>query len=63
MNEAEQRRLDHIRRVKADIAHDEEASRAAAEQRDVLEVKRLTRDLENRRAYLAELLGQQAPEP
>jgi hypothetical protein len=54
-------RHERIRRLRSTIARDERAVRAAEEQGDRPEAQRLHRDLANRRAYLAELLGPPVP--
>jgi hypothetical protein len=50
-----------MRRLRSTIARDERALRAAEEQEDYSEARRLRGDLANRRAYLAELLGPPVP--
>ncbi|HWE61585.1 MAG TPA: hypothetical protein VHB98_07725 [Chloroflexota bacterium] len=52
-------RQDRIRRLKATIVRDECELQAAIAHKNALEVSRLTRDLRNRRVYLAELLRSQ----
>ena len=54
---ARQRQQDRIRQARAAIARDEAALAQAYAARDGYEVRTLTRDLANRREYLAELLG------
>jgi hypothetical protein len=55
------RRSDLIRRVQTAITRDEDELRTAEARRDFREIRRLTEDLRNRRAYLSELAGQRAP--
>jgi hypothetical protein len=54
-------RQDRIRRLRSTIARDERALRAAEEQEDYCEARRLRGDLANRHAYLAELVGPPVP--
>jgi hypothetical protein len=55
-------RHERIRRLRGAIATDEQCLLVTEQQQDPREVARLRKDLENRRAYLAELLAQQGSE-